>query len=258
MKGVLSFAAIESGPGFRASLKDLPRHLTLAAVSYGATAWLFAITGPFLIYLNAAKQGNLSATEFNSWIFGGYFICGFLTLLLTLYYRQPLLAAITIPGGVLTGTALTHLTFSDIIGAYLLTGVFIAALAASGAVRKATDWLPLPITMAMVAAVLLPFGTGIISAFHEMPLLSATTFSGFLAISLMPKLAQRFPPVLAAITVGLLTTTWLGHASWQGVAFEFADPIIFWPTFSVSAAAELVLPLALTVIAVQNAQGVAI
>jgi hypothetical protein len=55
MRGALSFAAIETGPGFRASLKDLPRHVTLAAVSYGATAWLFAVTGPFLIYLNAAK-----------------------------------------------------------------------------------------------------------------------------------------------------------------------------------------------------------
>jgi benzoate membrane transport protein len=104
--------AIERGPGFGASLKDLPRYLTLAAVSYGATAWLFAVTGPFFIYVNAAKLGNLSVAEFNSWIFGGYFICGLLSLLMTLYYRQPLLAAITIPGGVLTGAALTHLTFS--------------------------------------------------------------------------------------------------------------------------------------------------
>jgi benzoate membrane transport protein len=53
-------------------------------------------------------------------------------------------------------------------------------------------------------------------------------------------------------------TTWLGHPRWDGVTFEFAEPIIFWPTFSVSAAAGLVLPLALTVIAVQNAQGIAI
>ena len=106
MRRVHSLAAIETGPGFRASLKDLPHHLTLATVSYGATAWLFAITGPFLIYVNAAQQANLSLAEFSSWIFGGYLICGLLTVLLTLYYRQPLLAAITIPGGVVTGTVL--------------------------------------------------------------------------------------------------------------------------------------------------------
>jgi benzoate membrane transport protein len=158
----------------------------------------------------------------------------------------------------LTGTALTHLSFSEVIGAYLLTGICIAVLAASGAVRQAMNWLPLPITMAMVAAVLLPFGTGMISAFKETPLLSATTLSGFLAVSLMPGVAQRFPPVLAAIVVGLLTTTMLGQASWQSVVFELANPIIFSPAFTIAASAELVLPLALTVIAVQNAQGIAI
>jgi benzoate membrane transport protein len=250
--------AIERGPGFRASLRDLPCHLTLTAVSYGATAWLFAITGPFLIYVNAATRGNLSSAEFNSWIFAGYFLCGLFTVLLTLYYRQPLLAAITIPGGVLTGTALTHLSFSEVVGAYLLTGLLITALAATDVIRKTTNWLPLPITMAMVAAVLLPFGTGAITAFKESPFLSAITFSGFLATSLLPRVAQRFPPVLAALVVGLLTTSLLGQTSWQSVTFELAEPIVFLPQFTISAAAELILPLALTVIAVQNAQGIAI
>lgn len=250
--------AIERGPGFRASLSDLPCHLTLTAVSYGATAWLFAITGPFLIYVNAATQGKLSSAEFSSWIFAGYFLCGLLTVFLTLYYRQPLLAAITIPGGVLAATGLTHLSFSEVIGAYLLTGLLITGLAATDVIRKATNWLPLPITMAMVAAVLLPFGMGIISAFKEAPLLSAMTFGGFLAVALTPAVAQRFPPILAAIAMGLLTATALGQTSWQSVAFEVAHPIVFSPRFTISAAAELILPLALTVIAVQNAQGIAI
>lgn len=219
---------------------------------------MFAVTGPFLIYVNAAKQGALSAAEFNSWIFGGYFFCGLLTVLLTLCYRQPLLAAISIPGGILAGTALNHLSFSEVIGAYLLTGLLIAMLAASGAVKKVMDWVPRPITMAMVAAVLLPFGNGIVSAFQETPFLSAATLCGFLAVSLMPRLAQKFPPVLAAILGGFLTTSLLGQANWQILTFEVADPIVFSPSFTIAAAVELILPLALTVIAVQNAQGIAI
>ena len=219
---------------------------------------MFAVTGPFLIYVNAAKQAGLSPAEFNSWIFGGYFICGLLTLLLTLCYRQPLLAAISIAGGVLAGTALTHLSFSEVIGAYLLTGLFITALAATGAVKKVMDWIPKPITMAMVAAVLLPFGTGMVSAFKETPFLSAATLAGFLAVSLVPQLAQKVPPVLAAILAGLLTTSVLGQANWQNLSLVIANPIVFSPTFTVAAAVELILPLALTVVAVQNAQGIAI
>src|SRR3990172_10083600 len=98
---------IETGFGIGPGMRDLPKSLTLSALAYGATAWLFAVTGPFLIYVNAARQGNLSAMELNSWIFGGYFVCGLLSVVLSLYYRLPLFAAITLPGGVFFPSALT-------------------------------------------------------------------------------------------------------------------------------------------------------
>lgn len=239
------------------SLKELPRHLTPAALGYGATAWLFAVTGPFLIYVNAAKQGNLSSAELDSWIFGGYFFSGALTLILTLYYRQPLLAAITIPGGVLVGGALGHLSFQEIVGAYLVTGIFITLLGATGVIQKAMELVPRPITMAMVAGILLPFGMGIISSLKETPVISGAAFLGFVAVSLVERVARIFPPVLGAIVVGLAASAALGEIQWE-MSFQIADPILFPPVFSLAASAELVIPLALTVVAVQNAQGLGI
>jgi len=249
---------LETGPGFPGSTRELMKHLSPAAFGYGATAWLFAVTGPFLIYVNAAKQGNLSVGELNSWIFGGYFFCGLLTVVMSLYYRQPLLAAITIPGGVLVGTALTHLSFQEVIGAYLLTGVSIAALGITGAVRRGMEWMPMPITMAMVAGVLLPFGLGIVTSLQQTPLLASVTLIAFIGVSLVTPLARRFPPVLGAITVGLIFTSMVGEANWQLLSFQIADPSLFQPRFTWPAAMELVIPLALTVVAVQNAQGMAI
>ncbi len=249
---------IESGSGFGPSIGDLPKHLTPAAFGYGVTAWLFAVTGPFLIYVHAAEQGNLSIVELNSWIFGGYFFCGLLTLMLSLYYRQPLLAAITIPGGVLIGTALAHLSFPEIIGAYLVTGALIISLGVTGAVKKGMEWVPAPITMAMVAAVLLPFGMGIVTSLQQTPVLSTATLIAFVAVSVIAPLAKRFPPVLGAIGVGLLASAVLGKVNWQLLTFQTAEPKIFAPAFTWSATLELVIPLALTVIAVQNAQGTAI
>ncbi|MBI2360464.1 MAG: benzoate/H(+) symporter BenE family transporter [Deltaproteobacteria bacterium] len=249
---------IEGGPGFWPSIIELPQHLTLSALSYGVTAWLFAVTGPFLIYVTAAQQGNLSEVEFNTWIFGGYFICGALSVPLTLYYRQPLLAVITIPGGVLAGVALTHLSFSEVTGAYLLTGILVTALGLSGLVKRAMAWLPMPISMAMVAGVLLPFGMGMVRAVNDAPALSLLTFAGFLAVSLARSVAERFPPVLGAIAVGLFAATALGDADWTHMRFQIAEPVLVGPAFTLAAAAELVIPLALTVIAVQNAQGIGI
>src|SRR3972149_9788644 len=106
---------IETGSGIGSGIRALPKSLPLSALTYGVTAWLFAVTGPFLIYVNAARQGNLSALDLNSWIFGGYFICGLLSVVLSLHYRLPLLGAITIPGGVLVATALSHLSFQEIV-----------------------------------------------------------------------------------------------------------------------------------------------
>ncbi|MBI4320623.1 MAG: benzoate/H(+) symporter BenE family transporter [Chloroflexi bacterium] len=249
---------IEKGPGFLPSIRDLPKHLTLSAFGYGATAWLFAVTGPFLIFVNVAKQGNLSIAETNSWIFGGYFFGGVFTLILALYYRQPVPAATTIPGAVLIGTALTHLTFPEIIGAYLLTGIFITALGISGVVKRAMEWLPMPIMMGMVAGVLLPFGVGIMTSMKQTPFLSAITFAAFIAVSLVAPVARRFPPVLGAIVVGIIAATVLGQANWQTLTFGIAEPIIFSPVFTLPAAVEVIIPLALTVVAIQNAQGISI
>ncbi|MBI1998513.1 MAG: benzoate/H(+) symporter BenE family transporter [Deltaproteobacteria bacterium] len=249
---------IETGSGIGPAIRDLPKSLTLSALTYGVTAWLFAVTGPFLIYVNAARQGNLSALELNSWIFGGYFICGLLSVALSLYYRLPLLAAITIPGGVLVAAALTHLSFAEIIGAYLVTGVLITALGVTGAVKRGMEWLPMPITMAMVAGILLQFGMGIITSLQQTPLVSGVTLTAYLLVSLVKPLARRFPPVLGAIIVGLMAAAALGQANWRLLTFGIAEFKFFTPQFTWPAAVELVIPLALTVIAVQNAQGIAI
>lgn len=249
---------IETGFGIGAGIRDLPKSLTLSALTYGVTAWLFAVTGPFLIYVNAARQGNLSALDLNSWIFGGYFICGLLSVALSLYYRLPLLAAITIPGGVLVASALTHLRFEEIIGAYLVTGVLITALGVTGAVKRGMEWLPMPIAMAMVAGILLPFGMGIITSLQQTPLVSGVTLIAYLSVSLVKPLARRFPPVLGAIIVGLIAVAAAGQANWRLLTFGIAEFKFFTPQFTWPAAVELVIPLALTVIAVQNAQGIAI
>jgi benzoate membrane transport protein len=249
---------IETGFGIGAGIRDLPKSLTLSALTYGVTAWLFAVTGPFLIYVNAARQGNLSTLELNSWIFGGYFVCGLLSVALSLYYRLPLLAAITIPGGVLVASALTHLRFEEIIGAYLVTGVLITVLGATGAVKRGMEWLLMPIAMAMVAGILLPFGMGIITSLQQTPLVSGMTLIAYLSVSLVKPLAKRFPPVLGAIIVGLIAVAAAGQANWRLLTFGIAEFKFFTPQFTWPAAVELVIPLALTVIAVQNAQGIAI
>lgn len=246
---------IESGPGIGPSLRDLPKHLTLLTVSHGFVGWVFSITGPILILLSVAEQGKLAEEITISWIFIGLVVGGLTSWLLSLYYRQPLTAAITIPGMVLVGTALSHLTFPEVIGAYLVTGGLLILIALSGKIIPVMDWFPLPIAMAMVAAVFLPFALNIIIAWATDPWISVPTTLIFLGISFFPVCAKIFPPVLGAILVGILMAAATGQT--HGELFELKLGKLAWvtPVWSLPAITELSIPLLLTVVAVHNAQG---
>ena len=246
---------VESGPGIRSSLRDLPTHLTLLTVSHGFMGWVFSITGPMLILLSVAEQGKLPTATTVSWITIGYSVGGITSWILSLRYRQPLTAAITIPGMVLVGTALSHTTFPEVIGAYLVTGALLILIALSGKIKIVMDWFPLPIAMAMVAGVFLPFGLNIITAWAKDPWLSIPTTLIFLAISLFASSARIFPPLLGAILAGLLMATLTGQT--HGELFEIKFGKLSWvsPAWSLSAITELSIPLLLSVVAVHNAQG---
>ncbi|RYE89057.1 MAG: benzoate transporter, partial [Oxalobacteraceae bacterium] len=98
---------------------------------------VFSATAPIAIILSAGTQGGLSEAELASWIFGVFFINGAITLGLSWLYRQPLACFWTIPGTVLVGPALQHLSFPEVIGAYYVAGALMLVLGATGWVRRA-------------------------------------------------------------------------------------------------------------------------
>jgi len=246
---------IESGPGIGQSLRDLPKHLNLLTLSHGFVGWVFSMTGPMLILLSVAEQGNLPSEITVSWIFIGLSVGGATSWLLSLYYRQPLTVAITIPGMVLVGTALSHITFPEVIGAYLVTGGLLILVAMSGKIRPVMEWFPLPISMAMVAGVFLPFGLKIIAAWATDPWVSVPTTLIFLGISFFSAHAKTFPPILGAILVGVLMAAATGQAHSELFELNFGKLTWISPVWSLPAITELSIPLFLTVVAVQNAQG---
>jgi benzoate membrane transport protein len=108
----------------------------------------------------------------------------------------------------------------------------------------------------MVAGVLMPFVLAIVRGVVQLPVLCGVTIAAFIATSAIPYL-RRIPPVLTALVVGLVAVTVLGQADWSAATLAVARPMFVVPAFSVPAAVELVVPLVLMVIAVQNVQGFA-
>ena len=117
--------------------------------------------------LAVGSRGGLSPAELASWIFGVFFLNGLLTVLSCWLYRQPLAFFWTIPGTVLVGPALTHLSWPEVVGAFFATGVLMLVLGLSGWVRRAMAAVPMPIVMGMVAGVFLRFGTDLVHALRD-------------------------------------------------------------------------------------------
>ena len=234
---------------------DFGVHYAASAV----VAFLFATTGPVAIILSVGARGGLAESDIASWIFSAFFFNTLISATFSLIYRQPLVFLWSIPGAVLLGPALGHLGFREAVGAFIATGVLMLALGLSGWVRRAMQTVPLPIVMAMVAGVFLRFGIDLVLAFRDALWIAAPMSIAFFAFSAAARLARGVPPLIAALAAGAIAIWLLGaFRPPAGALFAVASPNFYVPQFSWRAMIELVVPLAITVLVVQNGQGIAV
>ncbi|WP_404314298.1 benzoate/H(+) symporter BenE family transporter [Prescottella equi] len=225
----------------------------------GLIGLIFSCTGPVAVILAAGAAGSLTEAELASWIFGVFFLNGILTVLASWTYRQPLAFFWTIPGTVVVGSALGDLTWPEVIGAFIATGVLVLALGLTGWVRPVMDALPVPIVLAMVAGVFLHFGVELVQALGSDVGIAAPMVGAFLVLSARPRMGRWIPAILGALIVGAVMTVASGRFDPEpATAGAIAHPVFTAPVWSWPAMIELVVPLAITVLVVQNGQGVAV
>ncbi|MFC4002415.1 benzoate/H(+) symporter BenE family transporter [Prauserella oleivorans] len=242
-----------------AGLRRLSRDAGGTYVANGLVGLVFSATGPVAVILAVGVQGGLTAGQLASWIFGVFFLNGILTVLASWLYRQPLAFFWTIPGTVVVGGSLNHLAWPEVLGAFLVTAVLVLVVGLTGWVRTVMAALPMPIVMAMVAGVFLRFGLDLITALGLDPLVAVPMVAAFLLLSVFPALGHRMPPILGALLAGVLAVILSGRfAPPPSDTGWFAQPLLQLPQWSWQALFELVVPLAITVLVVQNGQGVAV
>jgi benzoate membrane transport protein len=221
-------------------------------------AFIFAASGPVAIILAVGTRGGLTPSDLSSWIFGAFFVNGLISIAFCWLYRQPLVFFWTIPGAVLVGPALVHLSYTEVIGAFIATGFLMLALGLSGWVRRAMDAVPMPIVMGMVAGVFLRFGLDLVLAIRDDFWIAGPMVAAFLALSASQRLARLVPPLIGALALGVILIAALGRFEVLPEAQTLAKPNLYAPAFSWRAMVELVVPLAITVLVVQNGQGITV
>lgn len=228
---------------------------------YGVNAVIgvvFGITGPVAITMTVGIAGGLTDAQLASWVCGMFFSAGAATLVMSIMYRRPLGFAWSIPGTVLLGPSLQDLSFAEVVGAFFTSGVLILALGFSGVVRKVMSAIPLPLVMAMVAAIFLRFGLDIVDSSRTDPSVVVPMLITFVVLSASRRLSRVVPPILGALAVGLLAVLSAGRFNLEHSGRVLAAPVFTAPHFTWAAQLELVVPLVLTVLVVQNGQGAAV
>lgn len=241
-----------------AGIRRLVRDAGLPYISNGVIGLVFTASGPIAVTLAVGAAGGLTQGQLASWVFGILFSGGAATLIMSLLYRQPLGFAWSIPGTVLLGPSLQHLSFAEVVGAFFTSGVLILALGATGVIRRIMAMVPMPIVMAMVAAVFLRFGTDIVASTQANPAIAAPMVGAFLVLAAVPALGRFLPPVLGTLVAGCLAVVVSGQFQPVEAGPLLAAPVFTPPEFTWAAQLELVVPLALTVLFVQNGQGIAV
>ena len=230
------------------------RFFSLAPLSAGFIAVLVGYTSSAAIVFQAASAAGAGAAHISSWLLALGLGMGVTCIGLSLYYRSPVLTAWSTPGAALLATALPGIPMSEAIGAFLFASALLTLCGVSGWVETIMKHVPKALAAAMLAGVWLRFGIEVFvalrSQFGLVALMLAIYFAG-----------RRFN---SRYTIPL---TFLGGLAWaaqgglirfEAVSLTLAQPIFTAPTFTLSTAFGVGIPLFIVTMASQNIPGIAV
>ena len=231
----------------------LLQDFSLSSVVAGFVAVLVGFTSSAVIVFEAARAAGASPAQTASWLWALGLGMGITTLVLSLRYRVPVLTAWSTPGAALLITSVAGLPLAQTIGAFVLTGLLIVAVGASGVFERLMGRLPMALAAGMLAGVLLRFGLDAFVAMKtQLPLAGAMFVSFLVARSLLPRYA-----VPVALVAGIAVAGMQGLFAPLVVEASFTRPQFVMPQFSIAAAVGVALPLFVVTMASQNVPGVA-
>jgi benzoate membrane transport protein len=225
-----------------------------SAVTAGLVTVLVGVTSSAAVVFTAARAAGADSAEVASWMLALGVGLGVTCIGLSLRYRVPVVTAWSTPGAALLATGLAGVPMADAVGAFLLSAVLILLSGATGWFERVMDAVPVPLTAALLAGVLLQFGTGLFTSMHGGFAVAFPIFAAYL-------LARRFLPryaVLLGLAAGVVATTATGGWHGGGIRLGPAAPVFVTPHFDWHTLLGVGLPLYVVTMAGQNLPGVAV
>ena len=232
----------------------MARWASVSHISAGFIAVLVGYTSSAAIVFSAANAAGASPADISSWLLALGLGMGVTCIGLSLRYRSPVLTAWSTPGAALLATALVGLPMNEAIGAFLFASALLTLVGFTGWVEALMKHIPKTLAAAMLAGVLLRFGVGVFSALASdvalVALMLAIYFAG-------RRVNSRYTLPLTFVGA-LIWATINGQIHSEALSLDVARPLFTAPSFTLSTAIGVGIPLFIVTMASQNVPGIAV
>ncbi|MHA3091429.1 benzoate/H(+) symporter BenE family transporter [Acinetobacter brisouii] len=220
-------------------MQKLIQDFSVPAVFAGFITFLIGISVSAVLVIQGAQTLGATPEQISSWLWALGLSIGVSGLILSWKYRYPVATAWSTPGIALIIATGSHYSLSAAIGAFIVCGILTAFVGFSGLFQRLLSKIPMSLSCAMLAGILLKFGIQLFTDLQQ----SWAFILTLLAIYLIAKrLWPRYCIVLTVVAAMILCPVFMPfqfpHLSWS-----LAKPVWISPEFSASTILGLALPL---------------
>lgn len=227
--------------------------LTFPTVLSGFVAVLVGYASSAAIIWQAAAAAGATPTQIAGWMTALGMGMGISTLLLSWWYKAPVLTAWSTPGAALLATSLQGVTLAETIGIFIFANALILLCGVTGLFARLMKIIPHSLAAAMLAGVLLRFG---LQAFSNMDGHLVLCGSMLLAWLAAKAVAPRYA-IVATLLVGAAVAGFNGDVVTEKLTLTLVMPQFIAPSFTLTTLISIGIPFFLVTMASQNAPGFA-
>ncbi|TMS62011.1 benzoate/H(+) symporter BenE family transporter [Pseudoalteromonas sp. S3173] len=188
-----------------------------------------------------------------SWILMLGLVMGSTSIVLSFYYKVPILIAWSTTGAALLISSAQGYSLHEAIGAFMLSALLVLVSGITGWFEKIMNRIPSELACAMLAGVLVTFGIDVFNFMNDMPLVIGLMVVYFIGKRFFARFAM-----LSVFLAGIFLAWYMGNIDtstvhWQASSFTYISP-----SFSLQAFVSISIPLYIVTMTSQNLPGFAI
>ncbi|QGN37964.1 benzoate/H(+) symporter BenE family transporter [Klebsiella oxytoca] len=219
----------------------------------GFVAVLVGYASSAALIWQAAAAAGADETQIAGWMTALGLGMGISTLALTLWRKMPILTAWSTPGAALLVSGLQGVTLAQAVGVFIFANALIVLCGVTGLFARLMKIIPHSLAAAMLAGILLRFGTQAFASLQGNLLLCGSMLAAWLLCKVwLPRFA-----VVAALLVGGLVAALAGDVTTSQISLHFVSPSFIAPAFTPALLLSVGFPFFLVTMASQNAPGFA-